>query len=114
MAENEKLSYTPNKSTENIKIMEQTDQNIEPTWGMALKIWWWIGWRSLLTAILGAIILGFIVGIVLGLAGMNSAAIQIIGGLLGGVLGIGVNVYFTKKIIGKKFKNFSVVLLRDE
>lgn len=94
--------------------MEQVNQNIEVTWRIALKMWWWIIWRSLLVAIIGSIILGFFVGITLGLIGINSVTIQIIGGLLGGIFGIGVNVFFFKKIIGRKFENFTIVLVKND
>lgn len=96
--------------------MEQTNQTMEATWGIALKIWWWIMWRSLLAALIGGFVIGFITGIVLGLVGVDIANIniKIISGLLGGIFGIGVNVFFFKKIIGKKFKNFTLVLLKTE
>ncbi len=94
--------------------MEQTNQTIEATWGIALKIWWWIIWRSLLVAIISGFVLGFIAGLILRLAGMNPALIQIIVLPLGIILGIGVNVFFFKKIIGKKFKDFTLVLLKTE
>lgn len=94
--------------------MEQTNQTMEATWGIALKIWWWITWRSLLVGFIGGFVIGFIVGFILGLAGINSATIQIIAGLLGGIFGVGVTVFFFKKVIGKKFKNFTLVLLKTE
>ncbi|MCK4252367.1 hypothetical protein KAX97_13040 [candidate division WOR-3 bacterium] len=94
--------------------MEQLNQTIEATWGIAVKIWWWIAWRSFLVAMIGGFLLGFIIGVVLGIAGVDLVNIQIISGLLGGVFGFMVTVFFFKKIIGKKFKNFTIVLLKTE
>ena len=94
--------------------MEQSNQTIEATWGIAAKIWWWIIWRSLLSALVGGFILGLIIGIIGTMIGLNNAAIQLPAMLLGGVFGVLVNIFFTKKIIGKKFKGFSLVLLKTE
>jgi len=94
--------------------MEQSNQTTEATWSIALKIWWWIMWRSFLSALAGGFIIGFIVGFVLAIAGIDSATIQIISALLGGIMGIIINVFFTKKIIGKKFKDFTLVLVKTE
>lgn len=94
--------------------MEQTSQTIEVTWGIALKIWWWIIWRSLLSSVVGGFIIGIIIGIIGVIIGMDSATIQLPAMLLGAAFGVTVNVFFTKKIIGKKFKNFTLVLLKTE
>jgi len=94
--------------------MEQESQTMEVTWGVAVKIWWWIMWHSLVSALAGGFILGFILGIIGAVIGMNSATIQLPATLLGGIFGVTVNIFFTKKVIGKKFKDFSLVLLKTE
>jgi pheromone shutdown protein TraB len=94
--------------------MEQTNQTIEATWGIATKIWWWIIWRSVLSAMGGGFVLGFIIGIIDEMAGLDSATIQLPAMLFGGIFGAIVNIFFTKKIIGKKFKDYSLVLLKTE
>lgn len=97
--------------------MEQTNQTMEATWGITLKIWWWITWRSILSAFAGGFVIGCIVGFILAIAGIDSATIQTVSALsalFGGILGIIINVFFTKKIIGKKFKDFTLVLLKTK
>ena len=94
--------------------MEQTDQTqyVKATWGIALKIWWWIIWRSLLTAMAGGFIIGFVAGFVMAIAGINSDTIQTVAAVLGAIVGVVVNVFFIKKVIGKKFKDVTLVLLK--
>jgi len=92
--------------------MELTNQGVELTWGIAIRIWWWITWRALLSAIFGGLILGFIIGIIGAVIGIDGAKIQLFAMLLGGVFGIAVKIFFIKKIIGKKFKDFSLVLTK--
>jgi len=78
----------------------------QATWGIALKIWWWIMWRSLLC--------GLILGILLGILQAVIELSFLLFVLLSFVFGTAVNVFFTKKIIGKKFKEFSLVLIKSE
>jgi len=71
-------------------------------------------WRATLSAVLGGLILGLIVGVVLGIVGADAAAIQMVAFFSGAILGICVNVFFFKKIIGNKFKDFTLVLVKTE
>jgi len=94
--------------------MEQTNQTMEVTWGIALQIWWWITWRFLLVSLVSDFVLGFTVGFILVLIGLDFFMIQMILFPFSIMLGIGINVFFFKKIIGKKFKDFTFVLLKTE
>ena len=97
--------------------MEQTNQAMEATWGIALKIWWWLIWRSLLTALVGGSIIGFIIGFILGIISVitkinfiDTMRLPILA--IGFIFGMIVNIFFIKRVIGKKFKNFSLMLIK--
>jgi len=96
--------------------MEQANQNQpnQASWGIAFRIWWWITWRALLAAIAGGFIAGFIIGLAAALTGLGADAATIISALAGFPIGIVLNVLFVRKIIGKKFKDFTLVLLKSE
>ena len=91
--------------------MEETNKTMAATWDIAIKIWWWIMWRSILAGVVGGAILGIVLGFIMTLAGINNDTALI---LFGGLLGTIINIFFTKRIIGKKFKNFSLVLIKTE
>lgn len=92
----------------------QISQPLEPTWGIALKIWWWIMWRSFGLALLGGFLMGFIFGLSAALMRIDAATVQLLSMPIGGLVGIVVNVYFIKKVIGKKFRGFQLMLVKTE
>lgn len=87
-------------------------EKIEVTWGATLRVWWSYVWRTMLfSGILGCI-LGFIGGFVVGAMGKPE-----LGGTVGGILGyigsIPVSIWVLKKILNKKYKEFSVALINE-
>ena len=94
------------------KIMDQTSQTIEATWGIVLKLWWWVMWRSVLVGFVGGFIVGFVGGFILGFIGLDSDLARLIIGLLSFIFGFVIYLFFFRKIFGKKFKDFTVVLLK--
>jgi hypothetical protein len=94
--------------------MAHKKQTVDVTWSIACKIWWWIFWRAFLSAVAGGFILGFILGLIGILVGLGGESIQLFAMFFGGVLGIILNIYFIKKVIGKEFNNSTLVLLNNE
>ena len=92
----------------------QVSQALEPTWGIALKIWWWITWRSLLSSLVGGFLVGLVFGFFVALVKMDTATTQLFSMPIGGLVGITINVYFIKKVIGKKFRGFRLMLVKTE
>lgn len=93
--------------------MEQNNQSLV-SWNIAIKVWWWIAWRSILTSFVGGLIIGFVIGFVFSLVGINNTVSQNIATLLGSIFGITANIFFVKKVIGKKFKNFTLTLIENK
>lgn len=85
---------------------------LEVTWSHAIAIWWSYLWRCFLGSVVLGAILGFTGGLIVSLAGRSD-----LGGPVGTILGyIGsfpVSIYFLKKILNKKYKDFSIVLVQN-
>ena len=90
---------------------------ITPTWGHVARVWWALFWRSVLTMIAtGAVgfVVGAAIGFVLGLLGAPLAAIQLICGAVGVLLGLATSMVPVRLILGKDFGAFRLVLLSPQ
>ena len=94
--------------------MEQSNQKIEATWSIALKIFWSWLWPTVLLGIPVGIISGFICGFVFSIAGLDKTLGLNITFLLNFILGFIISLFYLKKIICKKFNNFSLILINCE
>lgn len=92
--------------------MKSTEKISEATWGIALRMWWWYTWRSVLVALSGSFILGFMIGVIFSVIGINEQIISILAGSVGFIFGSFIGVLFFKHMLGKKFKGFTLVLLK--
>ena len=75
---------------------------VDVSWGRAIKVWWSLVWRGLL---FGGIA-GFIAGLIMALAGAGEHA-----GIAGGLSGIPVGVWVIKTVIGSEYSDFRIVLV---
>lgn len=79
-----------------------------PSWGIALKIWWWFMWRSYVVITLFSVLVIFISG---GLGPKFVAQyVMVLPYMLILIFAI-ANLYFFKKVLNKNFKNFAVSIL---
>jgi hypothetical protein len=92
--------------------MENSNQKnyVEPTWGIAARVWWWFAWRAMLSAVAGGAAIGFIFGMIAGVFNVDQGTISIFSTGLGAVLGIIVSIWFFKKLLSKDFGDFSIRL----
>jgi len=87
-------------------------ERVEVTWGTTLRVWWSYVWRTtVFSAILG-FILGIIGGIVVSIMGKPELAGKV-GGILGYLGSIPVSIWVLKKILDRKYKDFSVALVKE-
>lgn len=86
---------------------------IEVTWSMAFRVWWSFFWRAMLFSILGSFGIGFVLGIFGAVLGIKpvTGALSII---LGMVFGFVVTFWAMKKVLYKRFSEFSVVCIANE
>ncbi|TPW21813.1 MAG: hypothetical protein FD126_310 [Elusimicrobia bacterium] len=93
--------------------MAVTVELIEPTRGLALKVWWAFLWRAVLGALAAGMLAGVVIGLLTSALGMQDpSAMSGVVSLLGMVIGVGVSAEVMYRILKKKFKGFAVALIR--
>ena len=83
---------------------------LEPTWGIAARVWWWFFWRATLSMVAGGAAIGAVFGMIAGSLNVNQDTISIFSTGLGAVLGIFLSIFFFKKLLTKDFGTFSIKL----
>ena len=78
----------------------------------ALSIWWSMMWRTFLLSLVVGFVLGGLGGFVVGAAGQPELA-GAVGGLLGWLAGLVVNIFALKVALSKKHGGHSVVLVKS-
>ena len=90
---------------------------LTPTWGRVVRIWWAYLWRNLIAIVVVMIlggILGAILGFIMGAIGIPLNIIKIVSGFIGGVFGLGASIVPIKMIVGKKFKEFRLIIVANK
>ena len=87
-------------------------EKIEVTWGATLRVWWSYAWRVMLFSGILGFVLGFIGGFVVSVMGKPELGSRV-GGILGYIGSIPVSIWVLKKILNKKYKDFSVALINE-
>ena len=93
--------------------MAVTVEVLEPTRALALRVWWAFIWR----AVLGALAAGMLAGVVIGVVSMalkleDPSALSGLVSLIGMAIGVGVSAEVMYRLLKKKFKGFSIALIR--
>lgn len=86
---------------------------VDIDWNVTLKVWWSYIWRCTVYAMILGFVLGFIGGVIVALMGKPELGAAV-GGVLGYLGSIPVSIYVMKVILTKKFKTFSIVLIKNE
>jgi hypothetical protein len=87
-------------------------EEIEVTWWCAAKIWWSWAWRALLWTIPAAILFGFAIGLILAALGLSIEPFNPYIQSTGAGIGIFFGILAMKKIMGKQFNGFRVVVIK--
>jgi hypothetical protein len=93
-------------------------QELEVSWGRALRVWWAMAWRCLLAVPLGGLVgcvIGGVIGAIGGALRLDTTRIQILVQLVtvpvGLVLGGLVGIWATRAVLRKRFKEFRIALI---
>jgi ABC-type dipeptide/oligopeptide/nickel transport system permease subunit len=84
---------------------------IEVTWGHALKVWWSFFWRAVIFCAVAGFVLGFIIGIIGGIAGADHQVITMLSGFAGVIISLPVAIWVVKIVLKKKYSNFRIALI---
>lgn len=89
-------------------------EKIEVTLPIALKVWWSFTWRSLLLVFLGTMVLSIVAVFILEIFALSKETITTFVGIFAFVVSIPLQGYVMKKVLNKKYKTFSIVLIREQ
>ncbi|MGH6767636.1 MAG: hypothetical protein ACRECO_01300 [Xanthobacteraceae bacterium] len=89
-------------------------QELEPTWGRALSVWWLITWRSMLGAVVLGAIVGGIFGFIVAMAGGSPQLIGAVSPFLGMIVGLVWVIAVVRMALRKKYSGFRIALVPRE
>lgn len=88
-------------------------EKVEVTWPIALRVWWSYTWRLVLitfvVVFLGSISFGFISVIL----PFSKEVLSVVANILGFLLTVIPQIYVIKKLLTKKYKKFSISVVRE-
>jgi hypothetical protein len=105
------MSTTPYATPQSHVADVDLREGLEVTWGRAVKVWWSIGWRTLVVSVVLGFAVGIVVGIVAAAGGMGTVAASALGQIIGGVLGIIISMWAVRKALTRSFSDFRIVLV---
>ncbi|MEE8530759.1 MAG: hypothetical protein V3S34_00925 [Hyphomicrobium sp.] len=86
-------------------------QELDPTWGRVMSVWWLLAWRTMVGAVLlgGAVV--FVFGAITALADWPADKIQSVSAVLGGVIGALWGIVVVSMALKKRFGDFRIALV---
>jgi len=85
-------------------------QELEPTWGRMLAVWWLIFWRSLIGSFVVGAVIGFVFGFIGRLLGVSQTVHQILP-ILGGLAGLCWSFLVIRMALRKRYGDFRIALV---
>ncbi|MDA0782512.1 MAG: hypothetical protein O2970_10345 [Proteobacteria bacterium] len=89
-------------------------EKVEVTWPLAIKIWWSYTWRVFLLSFIAGFVAAIPIGFIGALVNIPQEKTQVISGVIGLIIGLFAQAYVMKKLLNKKYKKFSIALIREE
>ena len=86
-------------------------QELEPTWGRTIAVWWLIFWRGLLGSMVLGGVIGFIFGFLAAMSGMTVQQIQTISPFLGVIVALPWAVLVVRMALRKHYSDFRIALV---
>lgn len=88
---------------------------IEPTWGIALRLWWAWLWRTVALAFIIGLAVGIPIGIVGSVLSLPIGLVEAAGKLAGLPAGLVAGIWmFKKHVLGYRGRRFRVAVLENE
>jgi len=88
-------------------------EKVDLTYGNTLRIWWAFMWRAVLFSTILGFVLGFIGAFTIGPFVEPETGRKIVAPILGYLGSIPVSIWVLNEILSKKYKTFSVALIRE-
>jgi hypothetical protein len=87
---------------------------IKDTWRIALRVWWSITWRVLISMAFGAAAGGFFIKFGPKYFHLKQNAAILYASIAGGIYFVFITILFIKGILNKRFKGFSIVIIKTQ
>lgn len=86
-------------------------QELEPTWGRVLSVWWLLAWRSMVGALLIGAVLGTAFAAFAALRNWPAESIQASGTAITALIGLIWVIVVVRMALKKQYGNFRIALL---
>ena len=86
-------------------------QELDPTWGRVMSVWWLLAWRTMVGAILLGALAGGVFGGVAALADWPADKIQSVSAVLVGVIGALWGIVVVSMALKKRYGDFRIALV---
>ncbi len=86
-------------------------QELDPTWGRVMSVWWLLAWRTMVGAVLlgGAVV--FVFGAITALENWPADKIQMVSSVLGAVIGVLWAIVVVRMALKKQYGNYRIALV---
>lgn len=92
----------------------KTAEFVEVTWARASRVWWSLFWRTVLFTFLGGFIVSSVLGFLLAQAGVDPETTFLVCQTCAFIVGIPIGILITGVVLGKRFPDFRIVLVKEE
>jgi uncharacterized membrane protein YsdA (DUF1294 family) len=86
-------------------------QELDPTWGRVMSVWWLLAWRTMVGAVLLGALTGGVFGVFAALADWPADKIQSVSAVLGGVIGVLWAIVVVRMALKKQYGDFRIALV---
>ncbi|MEZ5813611.1 MAG: hypothetical protein R3E13_02630 [Alphaproteobacteria bacterium] len=84
----------------------------EPSFIVALGVWWAWVWRAMLLALLAGFVAGFVFGFLRAVTGVE--ALSVIGPIIGGIGGVFVGIWILQRLMLKGTKTWRLAVIEKQ
>ena len=86
-------------------------QELNPTWGRVMSVWWLLAWRTMVGAVLLGALTGGVFSVFAALADWPADKIQSVSAVLGGVIGALWGIVVVRMALKKQYGDFRIALV---
>ncbi len=86
-------------------------QELDPTWGRMMSVWWLLAWRTMVGAVLLGALTGGVFGVFAALADWPADKIQSVSAVLVGVIGALWGIVVVRMALKKQYGDFRIALV---
>jgi ABC-type multidrug transport system permease subunit len=86
---------------------------IDPTYLIAVRVWWAWCWRAVLLGFGMALLFGIAIGFAGAIIGLDKNVVTSVGGIAGFFIGLFFSIHVMKGMLSKNFGSFRVAVIKQ-